>query len=415
MLLNVSLLSFTQALVLLIPIACALSRFASDVLLSLTAILFLVHVAITRRTDWLNTRWVQVALVLWVYSVCLSFGAPDMEKAFGRSLSWLRFPVFAAALCFWVLEDAKTRLRLVYALTIAVVFMLLDTVLQYFTGFDILGWPSIPSAGSPRLTGPFSEPRVGIVLVWTTIPALAYWLMQDGGGARKGKALMLGAFIGIGLLTVVFMSGERMALMLTGLAFFMAFFLLPISKKLMLSIGLCGAIIMGLLAFTNPGLVQRQMDSTSEVVSDFSGSDYGQIWQSAWNIAMEHPAFGVGLRQFREVCPDEQYGSLDNIPQRCNLHPHNIYLEWLSESGFIGLSLFVLMIGFIWRDVFARWRDLRTHALYLGLFITVFMRVWPLASSTSFFAAWSAVPMWLMIGWLLALCYHEKYFHKHTR
>ncbi len=405
---RITLLNVTQWLVLLIPIACALSRFASDVLLSLSAVLFLVHVVLTRRTDWLQSRWVQVALVLWVYSVLLSFNALDMEKAFGRSLSWLRFPVFAAALAFWVLEDAKTRARLIYALTFAVVFMLLDTALQYFTGFDILGWPSIPSAGSPRLTGPFSEPRVGIVLVWMTIPALAFWLMQQGGGARKGKPLMLGAFIGVGLLTVVFMSGERMALMLTGLAFTMAFFLLPVSKKLMLGIGLCGAIIMGLLAWTNPGLVQRQMDSTSQVVSDFSGSDYGQIWHSAWNIAMENPAFGVGLRQFREACPDAKYGAQDNIPQRCNLHPHNIYLEWLSESGFIGLALFVILIGSIWRDVFSRWRDLRMHALYLGLFITLFMRLWPLASSTSFFAAWSAVPLWLMIGWLLALCYHEK-------
>lgn len=402
------LLTTSQWLLVMIPLSCALSRFVSDVLLSLVAVFFLVHVVTTVRTDWLKARWVQVALVLWVYAVLLSVIAPNFETALGRSLSWLRFPMFAAACTFWLMPERRVRARLMVSLSITVAFMLLDTALQYFTGTDLLGWPTIPSNGSDRLTGPFSSPRVGIVLVWISVPVVSYWLMNEGGGTRKGRALWAGIAYAIGLLTVVFMSGERMALLLTGLGFLLAFFLLPISKRLMLAIGLMGALLMGALAYTNPGLVVRQMDSTSHVVSDFEASDYGMIWSSAFAIAREHPIFGVGLRQFREACPDPRYGSLEHLEKRCNQHPHNMYLEWLTESGGIGLGLFVLMVVLMVQQVVRTFPTLRKDPIFLGLVITLFIRLWPLASNTSFFTAWSAVPMWLVMGWLLAMCHRPK-------
>lgn len=397
-----------QWLLILLPLACSVSRFASDVLLSTIAVLFLVHSLLMRRFDWLKVGWVQVALVLWVYTLLLCPFAPDMASALGRAAAWLRFPVFAAACAFWLLQERRIRTRLILSLSVAVGFMLLDTALQYFTGTDILGFDAIPSEGSNRLTGPFSSPRVGIVLIWMCVPVVAYWLMAEGGGARKGKGLLAGLFFSVGVLTVVFMSGERMALLLTGLSFAIAFFILPVPKRLMLAIGLAGALLMGLLAYTNPGLVKRQMDSTTRVVDEFESSDYGQIWQSAINIAKDHPFFGVGLRQFREVCPDARYGSPENVAQRCNLHPHNIYLEWLSESGAIGLLLFVIMIIQICLQMLRTYPTLRADPVFLGLLITLLIRFWPLSSSTSFFAAWSAVPMWLMVGWAMALCQRPK-------
>ena len=404
------LLNASQWLLLLVPISCALSRFASDVLVSLIAVLFLVHAITHRRTDWLQVRWVQLALLLWVYVVGLSFIAPNFESALGRSAAWLRYPVFAMACTFWLLPERRIRLRLILSLSIAVGFMLLDTALQYFTGTDILGFASIPSNGSPRLTGPFSAPRVGIMLVWMSVPVVSYWLMSEGGCARRGKALWLGMAYAIGFLTVVFMSGERMALLLTGLGFVLAFFMLPISKRLMAGVGLTAIALMALLAYTNPGLVMRQMDSTGEVVTEFEASDYGLIWKSAIAVAKDHPILGVGLRQFREACPDPAYGPTDPamLAKRCNQHTHNIYLEWLAESGAIGLSLFVLLMLLVVQQTARAWPTLRKDPIFLGLVITLFIRLWPLASNTSFFTAWSAVPMWLVIGWLLALCHRPK-------
>lgn len=403
---------FALGCTLAIPLAASVSRFAADLLMILAAVTFLLHAAWDRRTDWLHARWLQIALILWLYVVLRAFFAPEWEESLGRALSWLRFPIFAAALQFWILRDAQDMRRLAWGLSAAVGFMLIDTAIQYFAGIELLGREPIPAEGSPRLTGPYSAPRIGIMLVWMAIPCMAYWLMRQGGGARSGRALALGAFFSLGTLTVIFMSGERMALLLTGLAFVLAFLLLPVSKRLLLGLGAAGAVLLGLLAWSNPGLIERHLGSTGEVVGEFSGSLYGQIWHSAVAMIKQHPLTGVGLRQFRERCEDPAYGPADpqSLTERCNQHPHNIYLEWAAEAGLIGLGLFLLMLAVIARDIARHYPSLKTDPLFLGLLITLAIRLWPLASNTSFFTAWSAVPMWLMIGWMLALLQHN-----HTR
>ena len=44
----------------------------------------------------------------------------------------------------------------------------------------------------------------------------------------------------------------------------------------------------------------------------------------------------------------------------------------------------------------------RRNVLFAGLVATVLMRLWPLAPTTSFFQNWSAIPLFLMIGWALS-------------
>lgn len=394
-----------QWCVWLIPPACAVSRFAADLLLCITAISFLLHMALMRRTDWLHQRWVQVALALWVYAVLLSLGAVNVEGALGRSLAWIRFPIFAAALAFWVLDGELVRRRLILSLSIALGFMLIDTAIQYVIGVDLLGRPVIPYQDAPRLTGPFSAPRIGIMLIWMAIPVIAYWLMRENGQVRRGRTFALGVAYAAGTVAIIFLSGERMALLLTGLAFVLAFFLLPIPKRLMVMIGLGTVLLVGALAYGNPGLIARQFGSTSEVVDDVSGSVYGMIWQSGWEMFVRHPVTGVGLRQFRELCPRIEYGPVhpDIVRLRCNLHPHNMYIEWLVEAGLIGLGGFLLLMALVVREVVRAFPVWRTDPVFLGLLITLVIRLWPLASTTGFFTAWSAVPFWLVVGWLLAL------------
>lgn len=408
--LDTKLLQVAQYCTILIPIACSVSRAAADVLLILPALLFLIHTAITRDTDWLKISWVRVALILWVYVVGLSFFAEDMGGSLKRSVLWIRFPVFAFAAAFWLFRDASIHRKLMISLSIAVGFMIIDTFIQYFTGSDLLGYTPIPSETGQRLTGSFSSPRIGIMLAWMSIPVVAYWLMSDGGATRRGRELLLGIFFTIGYITVIFMSGERMALLLSGLAFVIAFFMLPVSKKLMLGLGLTVALLIATTAYFNQSLVERHISSTSKVISKVSGSDYGKIWISAFEMFKQHPITGVGLRQFRVLCSQERYGSTepDILASRCNQHTHNIYLEWLAESGIIGFTLFIFMLALMAKVILRAYPTLRTNPIFLGLVITMLIRLWPISASTSFFTAWYAVPFWLTLGWLLALAHSVK-------
>ncbi|MAR56533.1 MAG: hypothetical protein CMM93_05065 [Rickettsiales bacterium] len=385
-------------LLLLVPLTAPVSRFASDVCLIFVAIFFLIHSIFTRDLAWLRHRWVQIALALWAYLVVRAVFTEEMVESVGRAASWLRFPIFAAAMAYWLLRDERRHRTLLYSLSIALGFMILDTFMQYLLGFDILGRAPIPNEGSPRLTGPFTSPRVGIMIIWLAVPAMAWWLMQPG-----RKSLLLGVLFTAGSALVIFLSGERMAFLLTGLAFILAFAILPASRIKMAGIGALTALLLSIAVWHNPGLMERQGQQTSEVVGEISGSIYGQIWQSGIEISKEHLWIGVGLRQFRVYCPDAAYGPVNNIEMRCNLHPHNMYLEWLVEAGLIGLIGFVGIVLCWLRPIPARFAELRRDPLCVGLLITLVIRLWPLASTTSFFTSWSAVPFWLMAGWWLAV------------
>ena len=60
-------------------------------------------------------------------------------------------------------------------------------------------------------------------------------------------------------------------------------------------------------------------------------------------IFKDNKIVGSGLNTFREICSNEKYSEINTkyVDSRCATHPHNIYLEILSEFGILGfLTLF---------------------------------------------------------------------------
>ena len=392
------------ALTLIMPVAMAVSRAAADVCLIFVCLLFLAHSVKQRDFGWLQERWVQLALLLWAYMTLRSIFTIEMEEALRRAFFWIRFPLFAAAASHWVLPNAAARRLLFKVLVGAACFLVADTLIQYFFGMDLLMRPPTESEGAQRLTGPYSSPIVGIVMVWTAFPVLFGLLLTQEGKMRSAAKLIPGILFALAFLTAVFLTGERMALLLCGLGLVLAPLLLPVPLRLVLGMGVGAVLLMGTFAYFHPEKIERQVVSTVEIIKHLPDTNYGKIWGSALSIAEQHPLFGVGARHFRVHCPMERYGPVDeaSLVMRCNLHPHNYLLEWLSEFGLVGIGLFFAMVacwlGKVWRLFPAYRRD----PVFTGITLALLLRLWPLASTTSFFISWSAVIFWLVVAWLLA-------------
>ena len=77
---------------------------------------------------------------------------------------------------------------------------------------------------------------------------------------------------------------------------------------------------------------------------DAALSGRSRIWSAALCMVREHPVNGVGARGFRDAFPacDPQPGSAGGLGRRAPaLHAHQIVLEVLSETGVIGLLLWL--------------------------------------------------------------------------
>ena len=91
-----------------------------------------------------------------------------------------------------------------------------------------------------------------------------------------------------------------------------------------------------------------------------------QLWRSAWQMALDHPIFGVGPDNFLYA-----YRSFYLLPaawEEPNLnHPHNWLLDWWTRLGLPGLLLATSWFATMF---VSQWRHLRTNqqpVLNLGL------------------------------------------------
>lgn len=93
----------------------------------------------------------------------------------------------------------------------------------------------------------------------------------------------------------------------------------------------------------------------------------------------------------------------------CNTHPHNIYLQFLSELGFVGFIFFVIIFFFIFLNlVFLIFKHFKKNitikekclaSILFGLFLTMF----PLFPSGNYFNNWLLIITYLPIGFYFSL------------
>ena len=86
----------------------------------------------------------------------------------------------------------------------------------------------------------------------------------------------------------------------------------------------------------------------------------------------------------------------------CNIHPHNHYLEAVTNAGVPGLVLFSALVV-AWLMALGRGLGARADPLRVGLFVAALIQEWPLASASGFSAVEIAGLFFIQLGLGLAL------------
>lgn len=392
------LLAVARVLVVIMPLCLIGGRVAMDAALSLTAILFLVRSALAKDWRWAHSTWFKIGAALWLWMLIVSPFAFDPRLSFSQAAPWIRFLIFAAALEAWVLNELWMR-RLLWVATGAVVFVACDTWWQYLSGSDLFGHAR-PSA--ERLSGPFDGLRPGIFITKMMFPVVLGALVWRAWERVWAKGLMIALVLL--LVGAVFISGERMALLLAvaGLGFAALLQKGMLRKLLVGSLGLAAAGIAVLALLYDPHMLVRHVTETVDTAESLHDSPYGEIWRSALHLTAQRPVLGVGMKNFRVACADPDIGLPESVVNRCATHTHNLYLEFLTESGVPGLLGFVLLVAAWTRHLWRAWR-IDPHNLWLlGPLVAVAVHLWPFGPSASFFSNWFGSIFWLSLGWALA-------------
>jgi lipopolysaccharide/colanic/teichoic acid biosynthesis glycosyltransferase/O-antigen ligase len=376
------------------PVALVLGRSPADIAISCVAALFFAECLVRRDWSWTRRPWAAALLLLCAYSVLRACFVPNIGDSVFAALVWVRYIVFAAGVATWALTEEIWRLWLIRTAATSALFLSFDAMLQYVAGVDILGHHSLDSG--TRMTAVYTHPIVGMTIANLFILPL-FWLLE-----RK-RALLSALFGGVTFIAVL-LSGERMALLFACCVMLVwAAFLLRTHWKLW-PLVIAGPCVLVILLSLRPDVFHRQVQTTAGVVGHVASSPYGLAWTSALKMGADYPLFGVGMRQFRNICVDERYGPLEDPVThnlRCYVHPHNIYLEWFSEDGLLGLGGFIVCVVILFAAIRRRLMTQKNNVVLWGVGFALAVRLLPLFASTSFFNNWSAIPFWLCVGWAL--------------
>lgn len=389
-------LRFATYLLYAFPLLLAGTRGGVDAAISVIGALFLIESLRGKRWRWLREADMRVLLALWIFMIATAPLSPvDPMASFKLSLIWGRFVLFYAALRYW-LWNAQT-LKVAAKITLGVVSLIMvDAMWQYQTGTSLTGHPLF---GGTRLTGPLSHANLGNMILKLGLPAtgiMLYTLIEER--AKPWLFSALGIFA-LALIALVLVSGERsttlLMLMGVGIIGLVLFICHKQARKWVTMGGAAFAAFIAVVAATQPIVQQRALWFVTQM-STFWDSYYGQLYQSGWYLFKSSPLHGIGVQQFMKACPElmAKYGIT-----YCDVHPHNMYLEWLAATGVIGFALFVtamtVIVCRLIKSVRFKNTDVVLAAFACG---TMAIVLFPLIVTQSQFANWPGILFWYSVA-----------------
>jgi len=381
---------FIHAFWLLGPFFLLIERTPGDVYISIVALTFLIRSLKNRDFAWLEFFWVKSVFIFWGICLLSAVMSPSPSYAFGEALIWIRFPLFAMATAFWLGVDKRLLLLMFFSTASAILLMC-----------GILAAEMATEGFKSRLSWPYDDLVPGNYLAKVGLPVIVFstslFLFLKG-----SKSLLSGGFCLL-VIGMTMMTGERINFLITLFAVLLAIFIWETSwKKRFFYITVVSALPILIFAII-PSTFDRFAISFFNQPPLYKGSPYYDAMAPAWLIFQQSPTLGIGPGNFRYLCADLIQPDL-GYP--CHNHPHNFYLQILSETGSLGFVSAVIFIGSIIVKCFGAMATSR-HVLYSVAWVIPFALFWPIRSSADFFGQWNNIFLWSAVALALAVV-HSK-------
>ena len=282
-----------------------------------------------------------------------------MRLALGRNIGFIRliFLFIAINYFFYICKD---NLRFFYIWTAIFSIFVFDVYFERFYGANIFGWGAEEVNGvfqphGSRVMSFFKDEPIAGSFIYSfifSISGFLFFLLK-----KKKVKDFLYIFLSIFFLLSVVVTGERSSTIKVIFAAFIFIGIINIIKpktKLLILTILIGSII--LLVSNSIYLKNRYVGQFYYYVlekdsKNIKTSLYYKLYRSGYNVFKNSPILGVGNKNYRiEACGD--YEKVLKYKYKCTTHPHQIYIEFLSEHGFLGtLILLSAFFSLIFKNI----------------------------------------------------------------
>ena len=421
---NLNLNYFINFLIILMPV----SFIAGNLIINLNLMLIIIFSLLFYGKDIFQVKlFFFDKLLVFVFAFCIftsiastylfQNNTPNNIDTFTikKTFSFLRFLFFYFVLRFLVEKKIFNFKFFFISTAICSIFVSIDLIYQFINGKDIFGF----SSSSFKLSGPFGDEEIaGSYLqrfsVFSFFLVSIYFIKLP----KERKFLIYFSLLLLFFYSV-FLAGNRMPIILFMLFWILLFifenkirkysvlFFLTLFVFFFLMFSLNDQVNNYSLHFykTTVQLVTFIPDLISnKTISDFPNT-YIKEFYSGIKSWQENIFIGGGINSFHYNCV--------KTVAACASHPHNYYLEILSENGLIGMMLWGGIFVYIFyvsilKKFFIK-SNINNNNLITPFAILFFIEIFPIKTSGSFFTTGNATYIFFIMAVIIALYRKSQY------
>ena len=328
---------------------------------------------------------------------------------------------------FLITFNQKTLIYFKVSLSIVFILLLADSTLQLLSGKNILGFELLRPNNVPRVSSLFGDELIMGSFIVRFLPILLGLILLTENDTTKKKIYFFSTLFFSSYL--IFISGERLAFVYLIIIFLIFFLFLSFEK--FFKFGILVTIIFSIIAVINFYPNMRIIETTKKQITNlvqidnkfikekkfhFISDQHMAHLSTAYKIFKDNPIFGTGIKSFRFICNDERYKS--NVKKvvseygneveydACSTHPHNTYMQLLSETGLVPTVLiFIIFIGSIYQIIKISFRSNNDQSkiknvrdFQILILTSIIINFFPLLPSGNFYNNWLSIVYSIPIG-----------------
>ena len=348
-----------------------------------------------------------IMLLFWFSLIVNLFFSQNQSLSIPRVIKFFFIIFLVSTFKYIVSLNENKYLNNIYKIWSIIFFVVfLDLIFEFMVGFNILGFKSYVPGRLTSFTG--NELVIGNFFSAFCLIFLSYLSIKY---PKKNYIIIFSSLV---LIFVSFLIGERANFVRTFLMIilFVIFTLDYKYKTKLLFIFIIFSLIPLLIANLKDDNIYkyRYLNSINNLfqkngISTYlNNSQYGAHYDVAYKIFKENKLFGIGIKNFRNESFKSKY---DNPEHKFKYgganHPHQIHLEFLSETGLFGYSIFLIFIILsIFLSIKSNLKNKNVFQ-FSGILFVIFSLL-PLIPTGSFFTTYSAGLFWinysLMVGYI---------------
>ena len=405
----------------LLPFLILSGPFLSDFAIILINIWFIQNILFKRiiLDKYIDKKIIYFFILFNLYLIISSIVSEHQLFSLKSSLFYFRFYIFAfaAAYIFLTIKNSK---NIFFSTAISIILIILSAFYDLVFIKDLYKNVNIHAGQTYRISGLFGDEWImgGMLKNYFILFTFLYLNLKFDLKQYTDYRVFLTLFLLITL--AIILSGERVSTFIFFL--FSSFLFLYFRNKFNLYKVIPVSIIFILLIFLvfekpRERLINNTLDQvfnkeikkgkiTFDKINEFQNFNIDSFKylsvhhdahaRTAISMFINSPLFGHGPNNFRNACKKFEYNE-----HSCTTHPHNIFLQIISETGIIGFIFYILAILFLIINLNINYKNNKI----LNKLITIYFLIYfiPILPSGNFFNNYININFFLILSLIFYL------------